>query len=73
MLTKAFIIGVENYRGFCVGAIMQTSHVASNKESMILALPSSVSYDQYIGVVSICESSHVASDKRNMILAMFNK
>jgi len=72
MSAKPFIHGVDNYQGFCVDAISKTSHDSNSKRNMILALPSSVSYDQYVGVVSICESGHDSNSKRNMILAMFS-
>ena len=50
---RAFIATVDNYRGFCVGAISQADYDGYRKTELVEALPAYVSYSEYVGVIGI--------------------
>ena len=65
---------LRNYRGYVVSAITQEmkDEFLCNNADHIGILPSIVSYDEYVGAVSIINSNSNCTSKHNQLKALFN-
>ena len=73
MPIQAFVVGVVNYRGFCVAEITTNMKDSDYIRWAIQNLPAEVRYDEYIAVATIAQSQSSDSTKHNQIKTMFGK
>jgi hypothetical protein len=70
-MVKAFVVGLNNYRHYCVEDILSSDLFQDRQQRIICKLPSHVSYDLYRSVNSILNSDLFQDRQEASILSLF--